>query len=235
MSRDIRSADFILTDSECTRRKLSDLGLVDPEHSLTAYLGVCSLEDIEEQPSDPAVARLLDRDYVLFVGRLENRKNIGHIVEAVAPLRSLHLVVVGEPGFGYSENVRPKLATFPSHRLHVLSRLPQPDLVRLYSKAKATLLPSWEEGFGLPVLEAMINGSPVITSNRSATAEIATSGAILVEPADPQQTRIGIERLIQDEAFRRNLIDSGTHHAGNFTWSNYYDRVLLAYSSTLAR
>ncbi|UCE24295.1 MAG: glycosyltransferase, partial [Candidatus Zixiibacteriota bacterium] len=99
--------------------------------------------------------------------------------------------------------------------------------------AVATLLPSWEEGFGLPIVEAMSNGCPIVTSNRSANAEVGGEGAILVNPENPDESREAIERLIEDQSFRNRMIEAGRRRASLFTWERYFDRLVDIYDRLL--
>ncbi len=232
MKAEIDRSDFIVADSEATRARLLELGVVGEDSCRTVHLGVSAPDDI----GTTDYRKLLDEvgpAYVLFVGRLEYRKNLKHIVEAVRPLTGINLVLVGEPGHGYEESVVPHLATFPNQRLRRYQHLSPGELTALYRNAVATLLPSWEEGFGLPILEAMAAGAPVITSDRSASAEIAGDAAILVSPENAHASETAIARLHEDHAFRARLIASGKSRAAQFTWKSYYDHLLEIYRSIL--
>lgn len=234
MRREIARADLVITDSECTRESLLALELVETDRCRTVPLGVRIPQYNDLTSEKSKVARTPDRPYVLFVGRLENRKNLGHVLAAVAPLSQLDLVLVGEPGFGYEENIRGLLDRFPHDRRHLFSRVPPAELAGLYFGATATLLPSLEEGFGLPILEAMAHKSPVITSNCSACAEVAGEAAIKVDPADPDQSRAALQRLLHDSVWRSSLVEAGLKRAGMFSWSRYFENLISAYRSLLS-
>ena len=103
----------------------------------------------------------------------------------------------------------------------------------LYRHALAALQPSWEEGFGLPILEAMGHGCPVITAGCSAPPEIVGEAGILVDPAKPAQSRQALERLLDDQFYRRRLIDAGRARASHFTWENYFATLSDAYQRLL--
>ena len=230
MRAEIERSDMIIADSEATRRRLLELGVASENRCRTVHLGVSAPNEIAITDS----RKLIDDvgpAYVLFVGRHEYRKNLRHIVEAVRPLSGVNLVLVGEPGHGYEESVVPHLAVFPRERLRRYEHLSPGELTALYRNAVATLLPSWEEGFGLPILEAMAAGSPVITSDRSASEEIAGDAAILVNPEDPHASEIAIVQLLEDPAFRDRLIASGKARAAQFTWTSYFNRLLDIYRS----
>ncbi len=233
MRRELTLVDFVVTDSETTRTNLLELDLVPPEKVAVAHLGVETPSDNEDPLVPPALAGLVATRYVLFVGRLEYRKNLGHVVDAVAALPGVNLVLVGQPGFGYEESVKEQLGRIDSTRLHLFDKVNDHELSALYRHAIATLLPSWEEGFGMPILEAMSHGSPVITSNCSAAAEVAAEAAVLVPPDDPVASQAAIQRLLDDPPFRDMLIQAGRTRTASFTWERYFDRLVTIYRQVL--
>ena len=178
MIKEIQKADHVVAISQTTLNNLLEYEIIAPEKCSCIHLGVELLEK-KKNFQNPALKSLLNLNFVLFVGCLEIRKNISHLLEAVYPFSDLHLVIAGSPGYEYDETIKPLLGKFPQERLHVIHKVERSDLAYLYEAAFATLYPTWEEGFGLPILEAMVHGSPMITSNRSANAEIGGEGAIL--------------------------------------------------------
>lgn len=234
MRRDLVAADLVTTDSQYTRSEILKYGLIDPAKCVALPIGVTIPDATSVQPTQLAALPKFDKPFVLFVGRLENRKNIPHILEAVRSFADLLLILVGEPGYGYEEKIKPALSSFPSERLLLLNRISESELLWLYQHALATVQPSWEEGFGLPVLEAMAAGCPVITSNRSATVEVAQDSAILVEPDAPEQTRRALQRLRDDIVFRHSAIAAGRLQASSFNWELFGDRLVQLYRSLIA-
>ena len=95
------------------------------------------------------------------------------------------------------------------------------------------MLPSWEEGFGLPILEAMVYGCPIITSNRSANAEIGGEGAILINPENHKESISAIEQLKDDAGFRNKKIQDGYRQAKKYSWKSYTDNLYQLYKSLL--
>lgn len=233
MRRELTLVDFVVTDSETTRTNLLELDLAPPEKVAAAHLGVETPPENDDPPVPPALADLVATKYVLFVGRLEYRKNLGHVVDAVASLPGVNLVLVGQPGFGYEESVKEQLGRIDSARLHLFDQVNDHELSVLYRHAIATMLPSWEEGFGLPILEGMSHGSPVITSNCSAATEVAAEAAVLVPPDDPATSRAAVERLLEDPPFRDMLIHAGRVRAATFTWERYIERLVEIYQQVL--
>jgi len=234
MKAELQEADAIVCDSRATHDKLLSLHLVDPKRCHVVHCGVAEPGPPAARPESAAVAHLLEHEFVLFVGRVEVRKNLEHIIEALLSLSRLHLVIVGQPGFGGKEIAADTLSRMTADRLHVIETVSKRDLDLLYRKAAAALLPSWEEGFGLPVLEAMARGCPVITSDCSATKEVASDGAILVDPAQPSQSTAALERILSEPGFRDDLVRRGPARSRKFTWERNFENLLGIYRELLA-
>ena len=234
MRRDLAAVDLIFVGSKAVEEDLKSHDLVDPGKITVAYQGVEPPAAAFGKPITFDIEPLLSLPYVLFVGRLETRKNITHILDAVEPLPDMHLVLVGLPGFGFEGDISKRLGTFPSDRLHRFTHIPGRDLGLLYKHALAGLFPSWEEGFGLPILEAMMAGCPVVTSNCSAPPEVTGQSALLVDPSAPEQTRQAVERLRGDAAFREALGAKGRRRATGFTWERYFKVLSDSYARLLA-
>lgn len=233
LKREIQQADHIVAISETTRRHLLEDGLVTPDKCSVALLGYRPPDATADDPG-AGLPSLQGRPYVLYVGCLEMRKNIGHLLDAVRPLDAVHLVIAGQPGFGYREKIRQKIDAFPQDRLNLLETVSRSQLPNLYRGAVATMLPSWEEGFGLPILEAMANSCPVVTSNRSANAEVGADAAILIDPAAPDQSQRALERLLSDKQYRDSIVAAGLKRAGQFSWGKYFRTMTDIYERVLA-
>jgi glycosyltransferase involved in cell wall biosynthesis len=180
----------------------------------------------------------LARPYVLFVGLLEPKKNLGVLLDAIARLRrggawgGTELVVVGAPGWGPD----------PAARVHALGldgtvrfvgAVPDTDLPVLYGGALAFAFPSLWEGFGLPALEAMAAGAPVIASNRGALPEVTGGAALLTEPAvEPLADALG--ELLADPATRERLRAAGLARAAQFSWERTARETLAVYRTAAA-
>jgi glycosyltransferase involved in cell wall biosynthesis len=169
--------------------------------------------------------RLPER-FVLFVGTLEPRKNLAGLVAAMAELPEIELVVVGPSGWG-SEAQHP-----PADRARLLRFVAPADLAALYRAASVFCYPSFWEGFGLPILEAMAHGVPVVTSRGGATEEIAGDAAVLVDPHDPSTIAAGI-RAAHERA--SELAAAGRARAAAFTWETTAAATLAAYREVVER
>lgn len=164
----------------------------------------------------------LPSSYALFVSTLEPRKNVIGVLEAFALAvdrgYSGHLVLVGRWGWR-TESIREALEKSPVRdRIRHLDYVDRHQLVGLYRGAEAFLFPSWLEGFGLPLLEAMACGTPVITSDRSAMPEVAGNAAMCVDPEDPAAIASALMRIVGDPGHRQALSDAGRQRAALFSW-----------------
>ena len=160
--------------------------------------------------------------YVLFVSTLEPRKNVGGVLDAFR--RAVDqgyrgsLVLVGRWGWR-TETIRKALETSPvRNRIVHLDYVERHELAGLYRGADALLFPSWLEGFGLPLLEAMACGTPVITSNRSAMPEVAGDAAVCVDPSDSEAIASALVELISDPDRQKALAEAGRGRATAFSW-----------------
>jgi len=233
MRREIQRADVVVAVSQATKDKLLELGLVEPARCVVVPNGVARRDNTADRDEAPPDHALVPRRFVLFVGRLEVRKNLGHVVDAVRPLGDLKLVLVGERGYGGEHIESDTLAKFPADRLVRFERLPEAQLDWLYRHTLAVLLPSWEEGFGLPILEAMIRGCPVITSNCSGAAEVGEGAAMLVDPHEPAQSRHHLETLRDDPALRGERVAESLVRAGQYSWAKSFELLLHVYRALM--
>jgi glycosyltransferase involved in cell wall biosynthesis len=197
----VRSADAVVAVSEFTRAELQDVLDVPGERVRVVPNGV----DAVFTPDGPAV----DGDYVLAVGTLEPRKNLAVAVEAAA-LAGVELRVVGARGWGGVDA--------PGG----VGRPGDPVLAALLRGARCLVVPSLYEGIGLPVLESMACGTPVVTARGGATEEVAGGAAVLVDAHDPAGVAAGIEEA---QTRRSELVRVGLERASEFTWARSADRI----------
>ncbi|MDQ7030045.1 MAG: glycosyltransferase family 1 protein [Ardenticatenia bacterium] len=177
--------------------------------------------------------------FVLYVGTLEPRKNLVRLVKAFARVRAdadlpHHLVLVGQRGwkdvplFAAIENLG------VSDVVHVVGYVPTPDVVALYNLAELFVFPSVYEGFGLPIVEAMACGTPVLTSAVGAMAEIAGGAAELVNPLDVGELADALHCLLTDRNRRRELRRRGLRRAAEFSWRRTAEETAAIYRLVLA-
>lgn len=178
----------------------------------------------------------LPAEYVLFVGTLEPRKNITTLLHAFArvhhesvALSQLHLVLAGAPGWHAQELRRTVHDLGLTHVVHFPGFIDDDDLPALYHGALCFVFPSLYEGFGLPLLEAMRCGVPVITANTSAMPEVVGQAAVLIDPRDVDGLAAAIATVADDSALRAALRQQGLVQAQRFSWEDAAKRTLDAY------
>jgi glycosyltransferase involved in cell wall biosynthesis len=190
-----------------------------------------------------AAARLrsefgLDEGYVLHVGAQRPHKNVPVLVEAVAAVPGARLVLVGSADRRFPDEVGPAIERYGvADRVRRLPFVPEELLGALYAQASMLAYPSLVEGFGLPVLEAMVTGTPVLASDVPVLREVGGNAAAYAPPSDPAAWAAGIERLRTDAVLRSRLTAAGTAQAARFTWSAAARRLVdaCAYAADSAR
>jgi glycosyltransferase involved in cell wall biosynthesis len=216
---------LIVTVSEFTARQVEQLLGVERARLRVIHHGV------RLNPEDSGVAR---ENLVLHVGAIQRRKNITRLIEAFARLGpGWRLVLAGSPGFGAEEILRHIEASPVRDRIQVLGYVSEPALEDLYARARILAFASLDEGFGMPVLEAMAHGVPVVTSNRSALPEVAGDAALLVDPHDAEALAAALHSLATQEDLRRDLIARGRRRAAAFSWSTAVARTWAVYQELM--
>jgi glycosyltransferase involved in cell wall biosynthesis len=208
----------VLVPSEATARDLAELYAVDRGRVTVVPLGV----QPPARPDHRGAARLLHDlgvrgPFLLAVGTLEPRKNLPRLLDAFGEVTDElpdHWLVVAGP-VGWGPRLRP---TWDSVRVKLAGPVGDATLHALYERADGLAYPSLYEGFGLPVLEAMAHGTPVLTSDRSSLPEVAGDAALLVDPLDRGAIAKGLYRLVADTALRERLAAAGPRRAAAFTW-----------------
>ncbi|HEV3225714.1 MAG TPA: glycosyltransferase family 1 protein [Acidimicrobiales bacterium] len=188
--------------------------------------------------SDDDVARAqaaygIERPYVLFTGTVEPRKNLPRLLRAFARLdrTDVDLVLVGPSG--WKESLHDDLGAIES-RVRMTGFVGQRDRDALVAGARAFCYPSLKEGFGLPVLEAMAQGTPVVTSRGTSTEEVAGDAALLIDPKDEGSIAQAIESILDDHALADRLSNAGRARAATFTWERTAEAVVAAYREAAA-
>ncbi|MGD8396403.1 MAG: glycosyltransferase family 1 protein [Candidatus Eiseniibacteriota bacterium] len=176
--------------------------------------------------------------YLLFVGERRPHKNLVRLVQAYGQMRAIHpgappLVVVGQRDVAHPEPEETVRRLKLDRHVCFLEGVPDATLQALYAHAAAFVLPSLHEGFGLPILEAMQAGVPVITSNRSSMPEVAGDAALLVDPQDTRGIADAMRLVLCDERLRRDLAFRGQARARAFTWKRVARATYRVYCETL--
>jgi glycosyltransferase involved in cell wall biosynthesis len=222
-------ASAILAVSHATAQSLVELG-VDPELIHVTANGLPRLP----KPAEPPISQ---RPFVLMVGTLEPRKGHELTLRAVAAadLSQLAIVFAG-PTAGRDRALRALAVELGiAERLRILGYVDDAALAGLYRDATLLCMPSLGEGFGLPVLEALAAGTPVVASDIAAIREVADDAAILVPPGDVGALTRAVRRVVSDHKLRAELNRKGRERASSFTWSSTADATVTAYQAALRR
>jgi glycosyltransferase involved in cell wall biosynthesis len=213
-------SDLIITVSQFTADQAAALLNVERSRLRVVHHGV-------DWPT--ATAAVPRENIVLNVGAIQERKNTSRLVEAFERMpRDWRLVLAGSSGFGAARILERIRGSGARDRIDVTGYLTEEDLERLYARASIFAFPSLDEGFGMPVLEAMARGVPVIASNRSALPEVAGDAALLIDPIDTQALATAMQRLI-DPHERDALTQKGLLRAAEFTWNSTAEKTWAVY------
>jgi glycosyltransferase involved in cell wall biosynthesis len=227
-----RRADGIIVNSDYTRRQVVERLGVPPEK-----VTVCT-------PGNPGWPRRTAKAQpgpILFLGTLEPRKNLHRLMEAYALLLERRpdipdMVLAGALGTPTRDLFSgPMSLARAIDRVRLTGYVSDDERQRLYGEASMLVLPSLEEGFGIPALEAMTLGLPVVASNRGALPEVLGSAGILVDPEDANALASAIERVLDDPSLRRQMEEAGLARASQFSWRQSAERLYGAYRAAHAR
>ena len=242
MKRAAHTADVVITDSAHSARDLVQHLSVPAARIRVIYLGY---DGAYQEVRDPAIKRAtcarygITPPYLLFVGVIEPKKNLSRLLTAFALLRQqrpdLQLVIAGGEGWGMTQLAQQAKAAGVEQHVIFPGFIPDADLPALYSGAAVFVFPSIYEGFGLPVLEAMSCGAPVVTSNVSSLPEIAGDAAVLVNPNEPSEICRGILAVLADEQKRCVMQAAGRLQAQKFSWARTAEETYRVYQEALAR
>ena len=232
-----RRSDCILTVSEASKRDILHFFDVPPGKIVVVYNAIDDHFWVEPPEEDVARVReryQLDHEFVLYVGNIKPHKNLVRLIEAFAEFRkggfdAVKLLIIGD-----------EISKLPAlrravhrHKLHkhvrFLGYLPDHTLAILYRLATVFVFPSLYEGFGLPPLEAMASGTPVVTSNVSSLPEVAGDAAVLVDPYDVDSIVDGLRRVVGDRALAADLRRRGLERAREFSWERSVEKTREVY------
>ncbi len=221
----VRRADAVIAVSQSTQRDIVRiLGVPEAKVHVVYEAPGPTFRRLPPGPALDALRRryhLPDR-FILFVGTIEPRKNLVRLLRALKSLANSlphHLVIAGQRGWK-DKGVYAAVETLGlGDRVHHLGFVPLDDLVGLYNLAEALAFPSLHEGFGLPVVEAMACGTPVVTSKSGGLTEVAGDAAEVVDPMAVESIAAGLWRVVCEPGRREDLIQRGTIQAGRFSWT----------------
>ena len=241
ISRKIRRADWIITPSHFTAGRVAEIFDFPQEKISVIYEGVDPERFFPRDENSVAAALkkydLTPQTYILYVGNLKMHKNIIRLVEGyrIAKKRGLEfpLVLAGKiAGLRAKVDVE-KILSVPGVRY--IGEIPHEDLPYLYSGARALALVSLYEGFGLPPLEAMACGCPVLASDAASLPEVVGDAALIVNPYDVDEIAESLQKICLDLKLRKNLIERGGEQARKFRWHNTARQTLEVYRKLMER
>jgi glycosyltransferase involved in cell wall biosynthesis len=233
-------ADELITVSDSTRDDLIRILQVDPKKVTTTQLGVNpGYRPIADEQEKKRAAEKYDlpEEFILYVGLIEPRKNLPVLIDAYKQLRSkgsdYELVLVGRYGWMYEAVLKQVRNLNLEHAVRFLGYVPQEDLPLVYNLASLFVYPTIYEGFGLPVLEAMACGVPVITSDVSSMPDIVGKAGLLTPVNDKQALFETMENALTDIDLRKDLINRGQQRAKEFSWSRTAWLTLQVYQKAM--
>ena len=229
----IRSAARVLADSRATAEDIKRFYPIPASRIDIVPLGVdaCFRPVAERECEQVRNVYGLPESFFLFVGTLEPRKNLPRVLEAWTMFEESFpdLVIAGRAGWKLNLKSYIKDNGYADRRIHCLDHVPADYLPALYSGAKALVWPSLMEGFGLPPLEAMACGTPVITSNTSSMPEVVGNAALMVEPTDVKALAMAMKRLVSDNPLCGKLRLAGFKRVETFSWQRSAEMTVETY------
>lgn len=242
LQRGLRKAARVITVSQATKSDAAKYLGVDPGKIEVVYN---AMDEQIAQPVSPEEREItLDRyqitgPFILYAGRIQPHKNIPRLIEAFAVARNvleghpkfhnLKLIVIGDDLNAYPDVRHSVIRTRTQHSVRFLGFVPMETLRVFYDAAEAFLFPSLYEGFGLPPLEAMAHGTPVVTSNVASLPEVVGDCAVLVNPENVFDIARGLTQLLKDDDLREQLRARGLERVKKFSWDRTAQRVLEIY------
>ena len=215
-SYSVKNAKRVLTISQASKNDIIKEYKKEAKDVVVTYPGVK-----QKMAMKDAKKRFIEEKYILFVGTLQPRKNIVKLIEAFSKItdkHSVNLVVAGKKGWLYEEIMDAPKAYGVESRVVFKNFIEDEELVNLYSHAELFILPSLYEGFGLPVLEAMQYGCPVITSSVSSLPEVGGDAVLYVDPLSVEDIANKMNQLLSDDNLRTDLIKKGYEQIKKFSW-----------------
>lgn len=245
VSRAAQRARHILADSASTRRDLIELMSIESNRVSVLYPGVEArfrpVRDNAELAKIRSQYKLPER-FILGLSTLQPRKNFDGLIKAFRILLAeredtlrigdLHLVIVGGKGWMYEETMALVQGYGLEQRIHFPGFANDSDLPAIYSLAEVFAFPSWYEGFGIPVLEAMACGVPVVAADNSSLPEAVGDAGLLVDAADIHALAEALAQLLTDQLLRARLIQNGYQQAQRFSWEEAAQQLLSTYKAT---
>ena len=238
----IRNADTVITDSDSSREQITRLLGIPRDRVRVILLAADPFFSQSPGEEDLAGARALasGKPFVLFVGILSPQKNLLTLVDAYArsrlPAAGVRLVLAGSDQERYATTIRDAArAAGVAETVDLPGFVSRPMLRALYRSAMCVVLPSHGEGFGLPLVEGMASGTPILAANRQAIPEVLGNSGVLFEPDDPAGIAALLDRIAEDAVFREELARRSSEGRQRFSWRRTAEETAAVYESAVAR
>jgi glycosyltransferase involved in cell wall biosynthesis len=233
----VRWTDHIIAVSESTKRDtIQHLGVPDDKITVVHEAASSVFQPIEREVAREQVRNLhgVDGPFILFVSTIEPRKNVPTLLRAVWQLmecykEDVRIVLAGGKGWLFEDAFAVIDELELDSRVHFLGRVRSEDLVYLYNAAEMLAHPAFYEGFGLPPLEAMACGLPVISSNVASLPEVVGDAGLLIDPHDVDELTVAMWRVMNDGELRQEMRQKGLRQAGRFSWERAARETLAIY------
>jgi glycosyltransferase involved in cell wall biosynthesis len=232
-----RKASCIISNSNMTKQDFVDILNVHKDKIKTIYFGFNPIfEPIDDHVYLESIRKKygLPRKFILYVGRIDPGKNFGHLIKAFSKIHTSlqHIMVVaGHPRWGHESDYASIKKLGLQEKVLFTDWVPHEDLAAIYNLADLFVFPSFYEGFGIPLLEAMACGCPAIVSGTGAFPEIAGEAALLINPHNPDETAEAIRKILTDDSLRNALRKKGLLRAKAFNWDKCARETIAVFES----
>lgn len=245
LAQALKKATKIITISNFTKNEIiSTCNVTDPSKIIVIYLGFSPKIFNKEKKGTEKTYQILAKyglskniPYILYIGRLEKKKNTLNLVKSFIYLKEKDkdlphkLVLVGKPGFGYDEIKKTIIESRKARDIIETGWVSENDLSYILASASLFVFPSFYEGFGIPLLEAMATGVPVVASRVASIPEICDNSALFFDPYSLEDIAGKIYKLIKDDNLRQTLTNLGIKRAQNFSWAKCAQKTLEVFNS----
>lgn len=235
----VKRARRIIAVSEATRKEVMDRFRI-PKSRITVIPEGVMVRKVHERKNAKRSARAdrIAERFLLFIGTLEPRKNLEQLIDAFdflhatsKKLRDLQLVIAGGRGWKHERVLKKIIHAKAGPNIRYLGYVSHNEKIELMKEAEAFVFPSFTEGFGLPVLEAMALGAPVIAGNQGALPEIVGRSGVLVNPHKPKELAAAMKKVVSSPRLQRELARKGKRKAARYTWERTAKKTLEVYNS----
>lgn len=235
----IKKAHIIIAISETTKNDIVEVYGLPPERIVVTHLGIDSCyQPMNKEESRKLVSEkyCVSRGFILYVGKVQSRKNISRLIRAYSLLKQWKniehkLVLVGRKTWLSTEALKTISSLGLEEEVIQTGHVPDDDLPSFYNAADLFVYPSLFEGFGIPTLEAMACGTPVVASRASSLPEVVGDAAVLVDPYDEEAMAVAMNEVLTDQGLRSRLIEKGFAQSKKYSWGETAKKTLAVYDA----